>query len=268
MRDRLVWWQHGVPERHWMDLLATALPACAVGCSSSTAARAQRGLWPHRPAFVVHPGVEPPHGVARSRESLGIPGDRSVIGIVGRLQPWKGQHRLLAALATLRDRGHDVHGLVVGGDAHGLSPEYAASLDGIVAELGLRDRVTMTGHVTDVAAHVAAMDVLVSASENEPFGIVILEGMAQGVPVVAVADAGPLDIIADGATGVLVPSPEAADLVRGIERLLADPVEADAIGARGRECWLERFTAEAMTRSLEDTLEAIAAGHAIPAGVA
>jgi glycosyltransferase involved in cell wall biosynthesis len=266
--DRTVWWQHGIPAGHWMDRLATALPARAVGCSSTTAARAQRGTWPGRPTFVVHPGVEVPRAEPLSRQTLGIPPERQVIGIVGRLQPWKGQHRLLEAVATLTARGHDVHGLVVGGDAHGLSPEYAAGLERLVGTLGIADRVTMTGHVTNVAAHVAAMDILVSASENEPFGIVILEGMAQGVPVVAVADAGPIDILEDGRTGVLVPTPAPPDLAAGIERLLGDPAAARAIGERGRARWQEHFTAEAMAAKLQDTLEAIRAGRPVPSAVA
>jgi glycosyltransferase involved in cell wall biosynthesis len=265
--DRIVWWQHGIPDGHWMDRLATALPARAVGCSSSTAARAQRSVWPGRETFVVHPGVEAPAATPRTRESLGIPDGRRVVGIIGRLQPWKGQHRLLAALADLAGRGHDVHGLIVGGDAHGLSPEYAASLGGIARALGIAGRVTMTGHVADVAAHVAAMDVLVSASQNEPFGIVILEGMAQAIPVVAVADAGPIDIVRDGVTGVLVPTSEPADLAAGIERLLGDPVAARAMGECGRSRWRERFTAEAMTRSLQDALDAIEVGRRAPTAV-
>jgi glycosyltransferase involved in cell wall biosynthesis len=260
MSDRVVWWQHGVTVGHWMDRAATALPARAVGCSSSVAARAQAALRPHRPAFVVHPGVEPSlNGSGPGAAPLDIPPGRTVIGIVGRLQPWKGQHRLLHALALLRERDLDVHGLIVGGDAYGLSPEYADGLRNLVPELGLQDRVTMTGHVPDVSPYVRAMDVLVSASVNEPFGIVLLEGMAEAVPVVAVGDAGPLDIVEDGRTGMLVQSPAPELLADALEPLVRDPERRRALGHAGRERFLESFTAEAMTARIERRLEEVAA---------
>lgn len=253
--DRVVWWQHGIPHGHWMDRLASALPARAVGCSSTTAAWAQARLPPHRPTFVVHPGVEPERVAPASRAALGIPEDRMVVGIVGRLQPWKGQHRVVEAVAQLRDAGHDVHALVVGGDAHGLSPQYAGLLDSRIAALRLTDRVTMTGHVRDPSSHIAAMDVLVNASIREPFGIVVLEGMAQEVAVVAVGDAGPRDIIDDGVSGVLVARPDAELLATGIGGLLADGERRRRIAAAGRERVMARFTAQRMTERLQDVLE-------------
>jgi glycosyltransferase involved in cell wall biosynthesis len=259
MSERVVWWQHGVTVGHWMDRVATALPAHAVGCSSSTAARAQAALWPRRPAFVVHPGVEPSmNGASPPAPQLDIPTGRTVIGIVGRLQPWKGQHRLLHALARLRERRLDVHGLIVGGDAYGLSPEYAAGLRRLVGELGLEDRVTLTGQVPDVGPYVRAMDVLVSASDREPFGIVLLEGMAEARPVVAVGDAGPLDIVDDGRTGVLVSSPAPGLLADALEPLVRDPERRRELGDRGQDRFLEHFTAEAMTAALVRRLEDVA----------
>jgi glycosyltransferase involved in cell wall biosynthesis len=255
MSDRVVWWQHGVPHGHWMDRLATALPARAVGCSSTAAARAQAAVWPYRDTFVVHPGIELPQPA--TAVELAIPTSRTVIGIVGRLQPWKGQHRLLRALSELVARGHDVHGLVVGGDAFGLSPEYPAELERLRDELGLADRVTMTGHVPDATPYIARMDVLVNASENEPFGIVLLEGMAQSVPVVAVGDAGPLDIVEPHRTGVLIERADAALLADGLDGLLRDPARARELGAAGHQRLLEHFTATAMARRLEAQLEAL-----------
>jgi glycosyltransferase involved in cell wall biosynthesis len=260
LSDRVVWWQHGVTTGHWMDRAATALPARAVGCSSSVAARAQAALRPRRPAFVVHPGVEPSlNGSGPGAAWLDIPAGRTVVGIVGRLQPWKGQHRLLDALALLRRRELDVHGLIVGGDAYGLSPEYASGLRELVTGLGLEDRVTMTGQVPDVSPYVRAMDVLVSASVNEPFGIVLVEGMAEGVPVVAVGDAGPRDIVEDGRTGVLVPSPAPELLAEALEPLVRDPERRLRLGEAGRARFLENFTAEAMAASIERRLEEVAA---------
>lgn len=258
MRNRVVWWQHTIPDTHWMDQLATALPSCAVGCSSTAAARAQACLHPRRPTFVIHPGVEADRVQPVPRAELGIPPQRALVGIVGRLQPWKGQHRLLEALVHLRDLGHDVHALVVGGDAHGLSPQYTTLLHRRVVELGLTDRVTMTGQVNRPEPYIAAMDVLVSASTNEPFGIVLLEGMAQETAIVAVGDGGPRDIIEDGVSGVLVARPEARLLADAVAELLADDDRRRRIAAAGRDRLLDNFTAERMTEQLQDVLEELA----------
>ncbi len=252
--DRVVWWQHGIPHGHWMDRLATALPARAVGCSSTVAAWAQAIQHPHRPTFVVHPGVEPERAVPVARGTLGIAPHRTVIGIVGRLQPWKGQHRVIEAAGRLRDAGHDVHALVVGGDAHGLSPHYSDQVQRCIDELGMRDRVTMTGHVGDPSPYIAAMDVLVNASEREPFGMVVLEGMAQEVAVVAIGDGGARDIVEDGVCGVLVARPDAALIAAGVGGLLDGEVR-QRMAAAGRRRVLAHFTAKRMTERLEDVLE-------------
>ena len=129
---------------------------------------------------------------ARGREGCGVaalpelPPATSVLGLVARLQPWKGQDRLVRAAALLRERGHAVHVLLVGGDSWELAPAYAEALPRLIAELGMQEHVTMTGEVPDAGPYIDRMDILVNASDPEPFGIVLLEGMARGVAVVAV----------------------------------------------------------------------------------
>lgn len=261
--DRVVWWQHGVPSGHWMDRLATALPTVAVGCSSNASLAAQRRLMPRRHGFVVHPGVEPRRRLPaeqaeKLRQDLAIPADRTVVGILGRLQPWKGQDRVLRAVAELRTRCHDVHCLVVGGDAYCLSPNYERRLHTLIGDLRLEDRVTMTGQVDDPDRYVSLMDVLVNASDEEPFGIVLLEAMALEVPVVAPASAGPLEIVEPDASGVLVDSPEPASLAAGVERLLLDPGWRRAVAARGHERCLSCFSATGTADRLATSLTEIA----------
>jgi glycosyltransferase involved in cell wall biosynthesis len=261
--DRVVWWQHGVPSGHWMDRLATALPARAVGCSSHASLAAQRRLTPRRPGFVVHPGVEPRHRMAareacEMRRELGIPAGRAVVGVLGRLQPGKGQDRVICAVAELRGRGHDVHCLIVGGDAYGLSPGFERHLRALVSRLDLQGRVTMTGQVEDPHRYVGVMDMLVNASDYEAFGIVLLEAMALEVPVVAPGTAGPLEIVEPDASGVLVDSPEPSVLAAGVERLLVDPGWRRAVAARGHERCLSRFSASGTADRLVSSLVEIA----------
>src|SRR6202035_743265 len=98
--------------------------------------------------------------------------------------------------------------LIVGGDAYGLSPDYAESLPRLISRLGLDGAVTMTGQVSDAGPYIEQMDILVNASDPEPFGIVLLEGMARGVPVVAVDSGGHAELIQHGHTGMLARSGE------------------------------------------------------------
>ncbi|HEY0516568.1 MAG TPA: glycosyltransferase [Solirubrobacteraceae bacterium] len=290
MRGRLLWWQHEIAAGHWMDRLATALPARAVGCSSQAAADAQARLRPRRPTFVVAPGVAPPAGVtlpagvtppagvtlpAGTAPPVGVApraGDASpvgiappagdalpVVGMVGRLQPWKGQDRLLRAQQLLRGRGRELRTLIVGGDAHGLSSDYAASLPGLVEELGLSGVATLTGQVADAGPYIAQMDVLVNASDPEPFGLVLLEAMARGVAVVAVASGGPLEIVKDGRTGVLTRSGEPAALADALEALLCEPERMRELAAAGRQRYLQEYTDTAMRERMLARLRALAA---------
>jgi glycosyltransferase involved in cell wall biosynthesis len=256
--DRVVLWQHSIPDEHWLDRCATLLPAVAVGCYSQVAAQAQRRIFPGRPTFVVAPGTPVPaaeEAPAQLKIAEGIP----VVGLVGRLQPWKGQDRLLRAHALLRERGHSLHTLLVGGDAYGLSPEYAKSLAPLAAELGISDAVTMTGQVNDAGPYIDRMDVLINASDPEPFGIVLLEGMARGVAVVAVDAGGPGEFIEAGRTGALARSGEPSDLADALEPLLGSPALLRTIAQAGRERFLDEFTDVAMRGRFFAQLEAILA---------
>lgn len=255
MAGRVVWWQHGIPARHWLDRCATALPAVAIGCSSGACARAQARLAPHRPTFVVAPGARP-HRMEAPRAPLELPPGVPVVGLVGRLEPWKGQDRLLGAVALLRERGHSLHLLIVGGDAYDISPEYARSLPRLVERLGIAEAVTMTGQVPDAGPYIERMDILVNASDREPFGIVLLEGMARGVAVVAVDSGGPAELVEHGRTGLLARSGEPSALADALEPLLASPQRRRALGQAGRERFLQEFTDTAMRDRFFNRLEA------------
>ncbi|HWD11456.1 MAG TPA: glycosyltransferase [Solirubrobacteraceae bacterium] len=258
MTDRLVWWQHGIARGEWIDRVVTLLPTRAVGCSSLAAARAQERMWPSRPTFVVNPGTRVP--TARANGSpLALPPGVPTVGLVGRMQPLKGQDRLLRAQALLRQRGHTIHTVLVGGEAHGLSEEYASSLTPLVERLGLRDDVTMTGQVPDAGPYIDQMDILVNASDPpESFGIVLLEAMARGVPVVAVDSGSPGELIEDGRTGVLARSADPSALADALQPILESSELRHAIGEAGRARFTEDFTDVAMRGRFWGQLERLA----------
>jgi glycosyltransferase involved in cell wall biosynthesis len=256
MSRRVVWWQHSIPRRGWLDACATLLPAAAIGCGSQTSVRAQARLFPARHTFAVAPGSPIPD-TPSAPAALELPPEVPIVGLVGRLQPWKGQDRLLRAQAILHERGHHIHLVMVGGDSYGFSPTYAASLEPLVRRLGLTGAVTMTGEVPDAGPYVERMDILVNASDPEPFGIVILEAMARSVAVVAVNSGGPADFIEDRQTGVLARSGQPDALADAIESLLLSPELRAQIGRAGRERFLEEYTTDAMRKRLFASLEEV-----------
>ena len=121
--------------------------------------------------------------------------------------------------------------LIVGG-IHRLGAEYGERLKERIAAPDLAGHVVLTGARRDVAACMDAMDVVVHASNREPFGRVLLEAMAASRPVIAPREGGPLEIVADGETGVLVPPRDPDALAAAIVSLLEDPTRARRDGAR------------------------------------
>jgi glycosyltransferase involved in cell wall biosynthesis len=259
MADRIIWWQQAIPPRRgWLDVCATRLPVAAIGCYSTAAAHAQAQLSPARRTFVVGAGAPIP---VESSEPvrLELPAAVPIVGLVGRLQPWKGQDRLLRAQVLLRERGVRMHTVIVGGDAWGLSSEYAASLPSLVEDLGLAGEVTLTGQVPDAGPYIEQMDILVNASDPEPFGIVLLEGMSRGVAVMAVDSGGPSEFIENGRTGVLAASGEPGALADALQPLLVSAGRRAEIGVAGRESFMRDFTDAALRkrffRNLQELLD-------------
>jgi phosphatidylinositol alpha-mannosyltransferase len=160
------------------------------------------------------------------------PGIRRIV-LVGRLEPRKGVATLLEAFALLSERRQDLELLVVGS-----GPEARR-----VAELGARGlRIHATGSLSqeDLPAAMASADVVVAPSlGGESFGIVLLEAMAAGRPLVASDLPGYRSVVERGDEALLVPPGDAGALAAGIARVLDDPELAGALVARGRERALE-----------------------------
>ena len=243
------WYQHGIPlDKHWIDRMATLLPAVGILTCSQAVADAQAQLSPRRPLRVIYPGVELERfdpgllpSPQESKRRLGLPTEELIIGIVGRLQHWKGIHVLIEAMPEILRASPAAHCVVVGGD-HAFEPEYPAYLREQICALGLEDKVTMAGFQSNVPEWMQAMDVIVHASNHEPFGIVVIEAMALGKPVVAGNAAGPTEIITDGVDGLLSPYGDAPALAQAVLRYLSDPEFAHQIGTAARQRALEFST--------------------------
>jgi glycosyltransferase involved in cell wall biosynthesis len=267
MTGRVVWWQHSIAPQTWLERFANLFPARAIACYSTAAAVVQANMFPSRATVVIPAGAAELSG-SPEPVALDLPAGVPVLGIVGRLQPWKGQDRLLAAHAILRERGHDLHLLIVGGDSYGLSPEYAATLPGLITRLGLDGHVTMTGEVPDARPYIARIDILANVSDPEPFGIVLLEGMAAGVPVVAVNAGGPAEIVEHERTGMLASSGAPEDLADALEPLLISAELRAELGRAGRERFAAQYSDVAMRRRFFEMITQIGREDGVVDGTA
>lgn len=189
---------------------------------------------------------------AALRAGLGWSSTQPVVAWCGRLQRWKGAHIFLRAAAIVRAAVPDARFLLVGGTMFGLEAGYAAELRALSRQLGLDEVVHFAGHQPDALPYIASADLFVhSAIQAEPFGLVIVEAMALGKPVIAANAGGPIEIVDEGVTGMRTPPANAEALGAAMMALLGDRQARARLGAAGRARVAERFSAEAMVRQIE-----------------
>ena len=239
---RAIWYQHGLPTKDsLMDRLITLVPASGVIACSRHVACLQQQQWPIRDTHVAYPCVDveqfdpaclPP--LQEARTELGLPQDRPIVGIVGRLQRWKGIHVFVEAIGRVRRSCPDVCAVIVGGE-HNLEPEYANEIANLIRKRNLHGHILQAGYQGNVPHWMQAMDIVVHASDVEPFGMVIVEAMALGKPVVAGDEGGPREIITEGEHGLLAPYGDSKALADSILAYLTDPSLAKRVGAAARE---------------------------------
>ena len=213
----------------------------------------RRGL-PEALITFVHDGIDPRRihidvPTAELRRRVGFAPDDTVIGIVGNLKHWKGQHVFVDAMSLITSKHSGVRGLIVGAPA---DTRYVKELQETVERYGLRPNIVFTGYQQHPLDYMALMDVVVHASvEPEPFGIVITEAMALGKPVVATAIGGPLDIVVDGLTGYLTPAGDAEKLADTVLQLLDNPASLQRMGSAASRRFEEQFTVARNVTAIE-----------------
>lgn len=213
----------------------------------------------HCPITIVHGGRSPEHFVrvepsAELRAELGLEPEDEVITVVARLTPWKGHQVLLNAFQTVYARRPRARLLVVGAPTF-WEESYLTQLQEQAAQLGCADGVRWVGFRNDIPQVLAVSDIMVLPSFNEPFGIVIVEGMIAGKPVVVCDSGGPPEIVEAGVTGLVVPTGQAMPLADALSELLADPARARAMGEAGRQRAVEQFDIRTAVRKIEGIYE-------------
>ena len=188
-----------------------------------------------------------------ARRRLGLEGAGPLLGVVAQISPWKGQDTAVEAFAAVR-REHPGARLILVGEAKftGAATRFdnVAFRDDLrsrAAELGIADGVEFLGDRRDALDWIAALDVLLAPSWEEPFGRTIVEAMAIGTPVIATAVGGPAEIVEDGVSGRLVPPRDPAALAAAALELLGSPELRERYDAEGRRA-AGRFTVDAHAR--------------------
>ena len=183
---------------------------------------------------------------------------------VGRLVPRKGVDLVIRSLPYLKAAGFaDVELLIVGGGARGQDPE-AQRLLGLAHDLGVADQVELRGQVPREAmpAIFRSADAVACTPWYEPFGIVPLEAMACGIPVVAAAVGGLTDSVVDHGTGLHVPPKDPAAIAEAVAMLLASPALRAKLGRAGERRAKARFSWNRVAAETEKAYQLAVAGTA------
>jgi glycosyltransferase involved in cell wall biosynthesis len=183
------------------------------------------------------------------RKRHGIRADEKVVGAIGRLVAFKGFSVLLEAVALLKVKRRRFKVMIVG-----RGPENE-NLERQIATLGIKDVVIMPGFVPDIAPYFAISDVFVVPSIREPFGLIVLQAMAAGRPVVGANAGGIPEIIRDGVTGILVPPNDASALTEAIDGLLDDANRCRRLAAAAEQDLREHFSIEVMVAKTQEIYE-------------
>jgi glycosyltransferase involved in cell wall biosynthesis len=200
---------------------------------------------------------KPPQALAR--ENLGLPQHVTILGVIGRLDPKKGQHVAIRALRRVHDSGHTAHLLIVGDRTLHEDPGYEIYLKDLVSELDLIDWVHFRPHQERPETAYAALDIFILPSESETYGMVTIEAMCSGLPVIGTDAGGTIDLIDHESTGLRFPPGDDAALADAIIRLLENPDFASTISRAAQVTAVARFSRTAQTDAWEELLRQLAA---------
>jgi glycosyltransferase involved in cell wall biosynthesis len=176
-------------------------------------------------------------------------GKATTFGMLGRIAPWKGQDLFLRAFAAAFPAGEE-RAVLVGSAMFG-EEAYERELHELAAGLGIAQRVDFRGFREDIWPELASFDVLVHASLiPEPFGQVVLEGMAAGLAVLTPDEGGPAAVIEDGHSGRLFRSRDADSLAAAMRGLSEDPLERERLGSSARQT-VEDYHPDRLAEKLE-----------------
>jgi glycosyltransferase involved in cell wall biosynthesis len=208
---------------------------------------------------VIHNGIDP-EWFSPSAGPFDFPGlpssaDRIVVGMIGRLRPWKGIEKFIRTAAAILEVHRNAFFLVVGGDPFDPAGRYVDDLNELTQQFGLKERVVFTGHLDDVRPALSQMDVFVHPGDPEPFGRVMIEAMAMQLPVIAFNHGAAPEIVLHEKTGILVPPGDESGFQHAILDLIRSPEDRNRMGRAGRMRVERTFHEDRMISEVAGALE-------------
>lgn len=191
-----------------------------------------------------------------ARNRYGLPHSRPIAGMLGRLDPQKGQEDFLRSLPAVLEQHHDVCYVVAGDETRG-EEGYRRYLVNLSYELGIRDSVRFLPFTENVPEFMAAIDVFVLPSYSETYGLVLIEAMAMEKPVVATSAGGVPEIVEDGRDGLLIPPRDEKALAEAIVLLLENSSLRMSLSEHARRDALERFESSRCVDQLVLSLDSL-----------
>jgi glycosyltransferase involved in cell wall biosynthesis len=204
------------------------------------------------------PGAEPAReSRGELRRELGLPEGLPLVGMIGRISPWKGQEIFVRAANLLHERGVPAHFVAMGGVFDG-ERRHLDRLHQVIAGTSLGPALTLVDFRKDARRFLPAFDLFVLPSTlPDPLPTVVLEAMAAGVPVIAAAHGGSLEMVVDGETGRLVAPGDPQALAQAMEALLSDPAQAARMGRAGLERFQRVFALGPYLEAIEGTYDQV-----------
>jgi glycosyltransferase involved in cell wall biosynthesis len=236
--QKLVLWAHGSHSgRSWLEHMARRITPDLVISNSAFVGASLSNLYPNLPAPVMYYPValvdssEASQRRASARREQGVD-DRTVVIIqVSRFEPWKGHLLHLNALSRLESRNWVCW--MAGGPQNAAEQRHYDEVRSAAARLGLGERIRFLGQRSDVAQLLAGADIFCQPNQGpEPFGIVFVEALWAGRPVVATAMGGALEIL-DESCGLLAEPDSPASLAAALDRLIQSPELRSQLGQAG-----------------------------------
>ncbi len=184
-----------------------------------------------------------------ARSFFGLPLDKKIIGVLGRLDPGKGQEVLLRAIPEVVKHHPEIL-IVIAGDETAGEPGYKVYLEKICKAIGVDQNVKFLPFTDAVPQLMAALDIFVLPSFGETYGLVVIEAMAMEKPVIATNAGGLPEIIIDGKTGLLIEPRNVEAVANAIEKILEDEKLRMSLGHSAREDALRRFSMDSCVDAL------------------
>jgi len=188
------------------------------------------------------------------REEFALDPGIPLVGIVGRLDPWKGHEYFLEAAAQVMKEIPEAKFLIVGEDID-QNKKQEIKLRNLAEKLRLTNNIIFAGQRNDIPEIMSSLDIFVLSSLREHFGRVIIEAMGCGKPVIATNAGGVPEIVKDGCTGILVPPQNSDALARAIIDLAKDKKKVELMGERARKTAEKLFSIEANVKKIEQVYE-------------